>query len=165
MDVSLEKYIERLTGILKKKAGLLQEILDLTRAQALVINEDGIDELQRLVDQKQLKIDAIDSLDDEFSVYFNRLKSSQKIAGLDELSASRLDGAVGEAKEFKSLTGEILELITAIREVEKVNSEKSKTLLNQLGDRIKKINQGKKANSAYAPGYLKAPSYFIDKKK
>ncbi len=161
MDVSLEKYIERLTGIQRKKTGLLQEILHLTRAQTSVITEDGIDELNRLVDQKQLKIDDMTGLDEEFGVYFNRLKSSQKVSSLDELELSGVEGA----KALKELTGEILKIIGEISEIEQINSLKSKTLLDKLGGEIRKINQGKKVNTAYTPVQMKAPSYFIDKKK
>lgn len=161
MEMSPEKYIQRLNEILQKKTLLLQDILVLTEAQAKVINEDGIDDLNKLIDKKQTKIDAINSLDEEFSVYFQRLKSSMNIKSLTELDALGLEGA----GQLKSLTGGILALINAIGEKEKQNNENSKKLLDQLGSDIKKLNQNKKVNSAYAHKSVDIPSYFIDKKK
>lgn len=161
MDTSPEKYIDRLIDILKKKQVLLGDILSLSQAQSSTINEDSIEKLQKLIDKKQTVIDDINALDDEFKVYFNRLKTSQKISSLDELDASGVNGA----KELKALTGDIMKLITSIAEIEKSNSEKSQALLNQLGGEIKKINQGKRINNAYTPVQPKPPSYFIDKKK
>lgn len=161
MDTSLEKYIGRLAGILQKKKALLQDILKLTEAQTDVINEEGIHELQKLIDQKQLKIDDIGKLDEEFEVYFSRLKTSHKVDSLDELDMSGISGA----KELKALTSEVLHIITCISGIEKQNSDKSNALLGFLGGELKKINQSKKVNKAYTPVQIKTPSYFIDKKK
>lgn len=161
MEASHEKYMDRLTEILHKKQGFLQEILDLTGSQTTAIDEEDLDKLQKLIEDKQTKIDAIDKLDEEFNVYFQRLKSTLKINSLAELNAVGSPKAV----QLKEATAGILKLIVAIDDIEKVNSEKSKKLLDATGDEIKKLNQGKKVNSAYTPAPLKLPSYFIDKKK
>jgi len=161
MDMTPEKYIARLTEILQKKLLILQDILMLTEAQTGTINEDGIEDLRKLIDEKQVKIDSVNKLDEEFAVYFQRLKSSLKITRLDELDASGIKGA-GRLKEA---TAEILCMIGRISEVEKQNNIKSKELLDRLGGEVKKINLGKRANSAYAHGPINIPSYFIDKKK
>jgi hypothetical protein len=161
MDTSPEKYMDRLIEISNKKQELLQNILALTKAQAGTINEDGIESLQKLIDEKQLVIDAINKLDEEFGVYFQRLKTTLKVTSLDQLNVSGIKGT----KELKEVTEKIVKLITEISEIEKQNSEKGKKLLNQLGGEIRKINQGKKTNSAYSPPPMSIPSYFIDKKK
>lgn len=161
MSISTEKYMERLVEILLNKQGLLQEILILTETQAQSIHEDGIDNLHKLIDEKQLKIEAIDKLDDEFNVYFQRLKTTLNISSLSQLDASIIPGA----KQLKEVTGEILKLITSIGDIEKQNNKKGDELLSHLGGEIKKINQGKKVNTGYTPGKPNIASYFIDKKK
>jgi hypothetical protein len=88
------------------------------------------------------------------------------ISHLNQLEEAKLENSASEgAKQLKAMTAEVLDLIRSISEIEKVNSQKSDKLLEQLGNEIKKINQGKKANNAYKPGPVKAPSYFLDKKK
>ncbi len=161
MDTSSEKYISRLIEILKKKHVLLRAILSLTQAQSSEINEDSIEKLQKLIDDKQHVIDDINKLDEEFEVYFARLKISLKINSLEELDASGIEGA----RHLKEVTAGILKLITEISEIEKANNDKSKELLGKLGGEIKKINQGMKVNSAYSSTPVNTASYFIDKKK
>lgn len=161
MNMTPDKYVDRLIEILQKKKVFLQGMLVLTEAQSGTISEDGLDRLQKLIEEKQLKIDAIDKLDGEFNVFFQRLKTSIKIKSLEELDIT----GIPAAKQLKSITGEVMEIISQIGELERQNSEKSKKLLNFLGSEIKKINQGKKVNNAYAPPPTGIPSYFIDKKK
>jgi hypothetical protein len=161
MSMTADKYIERLNDILQKKKVFLQDILTLTEAQSTTITEDGTEHLQQLIDKKQAVIDVINKLDDEFNVYFQRLKSSLNIKSLDELDAF----SITEAGQLKKTTGEILGVITAISEIEKQNDIKCKKLLDQLGGEIRKFNQGKKVNTAYVPRPINIPSYFIDKKK
>lgn len=161
MDASHEKYIDRLTEILHKKQVLLQDILGFTKSQTAAIDEESLEKLQKLIEDKQVRIETIDKLDEEFNVYFQRLKSTLKINSLAELDV------VGSPKaiELKAATSGILKLITDIADIEKVNNEKSQKLLKNFGNEIKNLNQNKKVNSAYTPAPFKLPSYFIDKKK
>lgn len=166
MDTMPEKYIERLNEFLLKKKALLLDILTLTQAQTEAIAEDSLDSLNNLINSKQLKIDEINKLDEEFGTCCSRLKSILGISNLDQLDATKIEYGVSEgAKQLKGLTAGILDVIRNISEVEKGNSQKSNKLLEQFGNEIKKINQGRKANNAYKPGSVSAPSYFLDKKK
>jgi len=160
------KYIESINELLLKKKALLLEILAFTQSQCETITEAGMDNLNHLIDGKQLKIDEINKLDDEFGAYCQKLKSALGIAHLDQLDTEVLEaGAAKGAKLLKAQTAEILDVVRSISEIEKENARKSKKLLEQFGNEIKRINQGKKANNAYKTGYSNAPSYFLDKKK
>lgn len=164
MNISPVEYIERLNELLEKKKALLADILGITRAQADTVTEDGMAGLSDLIKNKQLKIDEINKLDEEFGIYYQRLKSALGISRLDQIDAEKLDGAA-QARRLKELTAEILDVIRDIAVIERENSRKSKKLLEKFGNEIKKINQGKKANNAYKPGAFGVPSYFVDKKK
>lgn len=161
MNASPDKYIDRLVEILQKKQTLLQDLLALTEKQADSIHEEGIENLEGIIDRKQERIDAINKLDEEFHVYFQRMKSTLGIRSLEELDASRVPGA----RQLKVITEQIMALITRIGALEKQNSARAKELLDQLGGEIKKLNQGKRVNNVYTPGPMANPSYFIDKKK
>lgn len=166
MNTTPEKYIERLNELLQKKKALLLDILTLTQAQSEAITDEDLDSLNNLINSKQLKMDAINKFDEEFGTYYQRLKSTLGISHLDQLDTAKLESSASEsAKQLKGLTAEILKVIRDIGEIEKANDQKSKKLLEQFGSEIKKINQGKKANSAYNPGPVSSPSYFLDKKK
>lgn len=157
----LDNYPDKMIEILGKKKLLLADMLTLTEAQASEIKTDRLDKLQRLVEEKQGKIDEIDKLDEEFELYMERLKKAAGIKRLEDLDAS----ALPQAGKLKEITGEIFALVSRISEAEKVNGEKSRELLEQLGARIKKINQGKKISSAYNSAPTDASSFFVDKKR
>lgn len=161
MDISPEKYVQRLNEILGKKLIFLKDILSLTRDQETSIGEENIDGLEKLIDAKQEKIDAIDKLDEEFSVYFQRLKTVLKVDSLSELNASGIAGA----KELKLTVSEVVEVISAIEVLEKKNNVSAKKLLDSIGGEVRKLNQGIKFNRAYIPAPMQTTSYFIDKKK
>lgn len=161
-----EKYIELLNGLLSKKKAILADILALTRAQADAITEDGMGQLDGLIKDKQLKIDEINRLDDEFEANCDKLKATFGISRLDQLDTVNLEAsAVKGAKLLKNQTAEVLNAIRNISEIEKDNNIKSKKLLDHFGSEIKKINLGKKANNVYKSGPFNVPSYFVDKKK
>ena len=164
MNISPVEYIERLNELLEKKKALLADILGITRAQTEAVTEDGMDGLSDLIKNKQLKIDEINKLDEEFGIYYQRLKSTLEISRMDQIDAEKLDGAA-QARRLKALTAEILDVIRDIAVIERENSRKSKKLLEKFGNEIKKINQGKRANNAYKPGAFGVPSYFVEKKK
>lgn len=156
-----EEYLQRLSEVSSKKLELLKDILELTRAQARAINEDGLETLSRLIQEKQVGIDAINRLDEEFEVYFKRLKGSLGVKSLDELNASGLAGA----GELKDTITQIFGVMQKISDIENQNNENARNLLRKFGDEIKRINQGKKISNAYMSGPSETPSYFIDKKK
>ncbi|NLB79985.1 MAG: flagellar protein FlgN [Clostridiaceae bacterium] len=161
MDTSAERYFDRMVEILDKKRQLLEDMLALTQAQTQVITAETLDKLKELIDEKQEKIEAIDMLDEEFSVYFERLKTTANVKKLGDIDAKLFPGA----KRLKERTGEILKLVDSISEIEKSNNHKSKKLHEELGSEIKKINQGKRINNAYNPSPSNPTAYFLDKKK
>lgn len=161
MDSSYDMHIDRMLEISRKKYILLQDMLALTKNQAGAINEDGLEDLQKLIDEKQKCIEKIDRLDEEFNVYFRRFKSVMGVSRLSELDASGVKGA----RELQDVTGEILNLIREIGELEKLNNIKAENLFNHFGNEIKKINLGKKMNSVYVPKQQNPPAIYFDKKK
>ncbi|MDQ2085088.1 flagellar export chaperone FlgN [Herbivorax sp. ANBcel31] len=162
MDNQLKKYLRRLTEISKEKQRKVKDILYLTKAQAELIEKEGVEGLEKLLDDKQKKIEEINKNDEDFRACYKKIKQEFKIESLDNLETSN----VKEAEELQKLTGEIKGILQEIGEVEKQNSEKIKDILGGLGGKIKKINQGRKANNVYSQGSDKrASSYFIDQKK
>lgn len=157
-----DKYVERLRELSGKKHVLLKDMLELTRAQSLTINEDGIENLQKLINDKQAIISKINMIDEEFEVYFTRLKQQLKVKNLDEVKEPGIAGI----KELKQTIGQIMSTMQEIGRIEKENNDKVKKLMDAFTEEIKKLNLGKKINTAYNPGTLmKPPSYFVDQKK
>src|SRR5690349_20906575 len=121
MDNSPDRYIERLTEISNKKYRLLQDMLALTREQSQNLNEDGVEALQKCVSEKQLKIDEINKVDEEFEVYYLRFKQKFDIKGLDELKKSGIGGSlnVENIRNLQELIQNITDIVREIYEIEK----------------------------------------------
>jgi|GEM_PF-726330 len=154
-------YFNTMAEMLRAKKQLLTEMLTLTKAQTSVIKEGSLDELQKLVDEKQKLIDRIDGIDAKFSDCLQKLKDSVGVNKLDEIDVSRYP----EAKQLKEATSEVLDVVREISSIEEINSKKSKELLKQLGSKIQNINRGKKISNAYKkPNTADHPSFFMDRK-
>lgn len=162
MNASPELCIERIIEASNKKYNCLQDLVLLTMAQTEAISEDGMDGLKNLINEKQIKIDEINKIDENFGVYFDLLKRKLGISRLDEIKTSELKGA----KELQLIIGQVMDILKEINELEKRNNEKAKSLLDDLGAKIRQIQEGKKLNNVYNPGSgMRPPAYYVDKKK
>jgi uncharacterized phage infection (PIP) family protein YhgE len=162
MDASPKLCIQRVLEASNKKYSYLKELILLTRAQTEAISEEGMEGLEKLIDEKQVRIDEINKLDRDFRVYVDLLKQKLGVNKLDEINNPGLIGL----KELKQITGQIVELINEISALEKENNEKAKNLLDDLGAKIRQIREGKKLNNVYNAGTgVIPPAYFVDKKK
>lgn len=160
MNMTPEKYVERMLQISTKKYGVLREIKEITGQQEEVITEETTERLNEFLDEKQKRIEEIDKLDEEFKIYYERLKFEMKVKSLEELQAGSIKGV----KELQLCISGILHLVNEISQLEKKNSEKANRLLEDLSQEIKKLNQGKKVNSLYSSASPQPSAYFIDKK-
>jgi hypothetical protein len=157
-----EQYIQKLIELSEKKLDALREILNLTKEQSIVITEDSAEEIERLIDSKQLQIDSIDELDKSFEVYYSRLKSVLGVQSIEEIAVIQLQGAA----ELKQIVTTIFNTTRQIQSLEVENKNKVQAIVNKLGNDIKRIRQSKVANNGYNVGSkMPQPSYFFDKKK
>lgn len=162
MNITSEEYIKRLIELSDKKRILLQDMHILTQEQAEAIAAQDVKRLEELVENKQLKIDGINKLDEEFEVYQKRLKQTLGVSSLDEVQNMKIEGI----SCLKEIIGSIFAIMKEISELEQDNNLKAKEVLNALGEELKKINAGKKVNAAYNySSNIGEPSYFIDRKK
>jgi len=157
-----EQYVQKLIDISEKKLDGLRDILNLTKEQSTVINEDSAEEIERLIGLKQHKIDLIDELDKSFEVYYSRLKSILGVQSIEEIRAIQLQGAA----ELKQIVTTIFNITKQIQSLEIENKNYVQAIVAKLGNDIKRIRQSKVANNGYnVVAKLPKPSYFFDKKK
>ncbi len=157
-----EQYIEKLIVISEKKLNSVREILNLTKEQSTVINEDSADEIQRLIGLKQIQIDLVDDLDKSFEVYYSRLKSVLGVESIEEIRVRQIQGAA----ELKQIVTTIFNTTKEIQKLEIENKNKVQAIVDKLASDIRRVRQSKVANNGYnVGGKLPQPSYFFDKKK
>ncbi|QNU68684.1 flagellar export chaperone FlgN [Ruminiclostridium herbifermentans] len=157
-----EQYIQKLIDVSSKKLNIIKEILDLTRMQSAIINEDSAEKLNKLIDLKQQQIDLIGELDEAFEVYFGRLKSVLGVQSIDEIDMVQFNGAA----ELKQIITDITNATRQIQALEIENKNKVQAVLDNLASEIRKVKRHKMVNNGYnVAAKLDKPSYFIDKKK
>ena len=158
---SPEAYIERLLEITNGKYAYLQEMLKLTTEQANVVDGEHMERLEEILDSKQKIIEKVDKLDDEFEVYFHRLKTENGIKSLEELNVSDVKGL----KELKASVSNVMGILKEMSELDKSNNSKAKEVMENIRNELKNISAAKKVNNAYGSTPVQTESYFIDKKK
>lgn len=162
MDYTPDKYVQRLLECLNKKYKILDEIFILTKKQEENISVDGIESLEKHVQEKQTKIDEINKIDEEFNVYFSRFKKQYNIEKITDVKDLDIDGV----KELQTVTEKIVFKIRELSELEQQNMRNAKEVLNKIGSEMKKLGHIKKANTAYVDiSRVHEGSHFIDKKK
>jgi len=154
-------YVVRLGEISSKKLVLLNEILLFSRSQNEVIKGQRYEEMDLLLQEKQKRIDAVDKLDEQFSVYASRLKSLLGIASLEDLPRFGLEGT----KTLKENVSRILTLLEQIQVLDQENSSKVQAELSDLKGKIKQNNSLKKINNAYGAPQNSQAAYYFDQKK
>ena len=157
----VKETIDIMIGILSEKYEILKDILDLTISQTNAINNEEFGTLEKLVHEKQVKINLIEPLDERFSTTFTGLKDKLGIKSIEQLGSSNIKGA----KDLREFTMKVLGIIAEIGVIEKQNNEMMSKIIDESKKQIKSIIHGKKAISAYSRNPESPPSYYIDKKK
>lgn len=162
MSLTNEEYVMRLNESLEKKLVFLNEILSYTNEQSDAIAADDYDKINNIIDKKQESIDQANKLDDEFEIYFKRLKTNLNVKSLDDIKIIGISGA----EKLKEMVEAVCTILSKIKEEEKENMEKTKVAFEKLKNIMNQMKVGKKANSAYLEKKsLEVESYFIDSKK
>ena len=154
-------YLSRLNEILVKKQAMLHEISGFTRLQKEALQSENYNELEVLIAKKQARIEAVDKLDEQFSVYSERLKSTLGIASFDELPQHSIPGT----KELKDNVAGVFDLLNEIKSLENENTGKMNADMSKLKDKIKQSNSVKKINRAYNSPQTGIMNHYFDKKK
>ncbi len=137
MDV--RKHLDCMIGASRTKKQYLREMLELTREQGNIIEQKDVEGLSRLIDEKQTRIDEINSLDDVFEESLMRVKQELKVNDLKELLA-RESNYQSHMVLLKKEVSEIMILIEDLKKLEKENSEK---LTHQKGEVTKKLKEAR----------------------
>lgn len=152
------KYLLRLSG---SKLVLLNNLLESTREQTTILDEEREEELLVSLEKRQEIINKIDILDKEFLKEYNQLK--------DDLGVGSLMDFKGEmGPELKGLQDKISQIIRVSRQVQDLdrsNIEKLKISMEKVQGDIRTIRNSKKVTAGYKGYEQETHSFFLDKKR
>ncbi len=157
-----QNYLVRLIEVSNKKYKLLVDMLQLYLQQEESLTESELDTQEAIIAKRQILMDEVDKLDEQFHVYTERLKTTLGIRSLEELSQFNLPGRA----ELKEIVGRITVMLDDLSDRHQKTEIRMKDIMNVTGNQIKQVTQSKIMNRAYQPGSsMPSPSVYFDKKK
>ncbi len=159
---NINTYISVLHGSLRKKLELIKEILELTKEQNRVLSKEevDVDSFDRLVSQKELKINEVLGIDNGFQSLFN------KISGPVKENPQQYRQQILEMQNFiRTITSFGVE----IENLEHKNKEKFKNFVASKRNSIKDFKVSNKTAVSYYKNmsnqHREWQSYFVDSRK
>lgn len=156
-----QQLLNQMIALSRKKLEMLQDLQRLSEKQNKAFQEKALDDIENLLNRKDEIIEYIQKLDNAFLSVSENIKEQLGIQSLEELSETGLDGRV----ELKELIREITSTVEEVIQLEKDSYSSASDMKEELGDKIKGVNTGKKITTAYTIKPTSSPSYFFDKKK
>jgi len=157
--IQIKEKVEELKSNLNNKLIKLNKIFDITKKQTDVINNYNVDELNKLIDQKQVLINEINELDKVFEDKFAKIK---KLLGVDSLEQSTDN--LQEFKVIQVFITEIKDVVKRIMELEMHNSFIAEQYQKQIKESMQNSKKDIRALNGYNSNNVQS-SVFIDKKK
>jgi len=153
--------IDDLNHTIEQKLELFSEIYNITVLQQKDIEDNQADNIEALVQQKQLIIDKIDKLDESFLEGYKQLKLELQLDSLEKADINKYP----ELKSIRSSVDKIMGLAQKIMELENSNREKLDAIFQAIKCELRKVNTGKRSIRAYEAVPVYNDGIYIDKKK
>ena len=153
--------LDQMVALSGKKLEMLSELKKLSVKQRQAFEDNNISAVEPILNKKDEIISYIRRLDDAFLKASGEIKEILGIDKLDDLSNFELAGR----DELKRLIADITEMIESIIEIERDSHKHISGIKDEISNRIKSVNAGKKAAIAYNIKPYESPSYFFDRKK
>lgn len=159
---NINTYISVLHGSLCKKLELIKKLLELTKEQNKILNEKtiDIDSFERIVSEKEVKINEVLGIDRGFQTVFN------KVSGIIKESPQQYRQQILEMQNFIRT---ITDIGVEIENLEQKNKEKFNKYLASKRSDIKDFKVSNKTAVSYYKNmsnqHREWQSYFVDSKK
>ncbi|MGE5328836.1 MAG: flagellar export chaperone FlgN [Deltaproteobacteria bacterium] len=160
--MEITDFINELLKITREKKIYLMKMLDYTKKQTDVINNEDLAILDELINEKQKIIDTINVLDTDFEIAFGKIKDQMQVKNLSDVMKSKNE----KLDELKKEIQDVVEYIKEIRNQEKLNFNKLSEKKEEIAKKMKGITEGKVASKKYSGEPMVPPNpAFFDKKK
>ncbi|MBU5310795.1 flagellar protein FlgN [Tissierella carlieri] len=151
--------VKKMIELSLKKKDILIEILRLTTTQAETIENDNMDDLSKILIQKEKLIEDIDTLDRDFISLYNDIKSEEGIDNLEKINIEKY----ANIKSLKEIVTEINTILNDISMIDRNNTIKMKSNVDKVKSDLKQVKEVKRAYKGY--NYEAVESILIDEKQ
>ncbi|MCQ4925573.1 flagellar protein FlgN [Tissierella carlieri] len=151
--------VKKMIELSLKKKDILIQILRLTTTQAGTIENDNIDNLSKILIQKEKLMEEIDILDRDFLSLYNDIKSEEGIDNLEKINIEKY----ANIKSLKEIVTEINTILNDISMIDRNNTIKMKSNVDRIKSDLKQVKEVKRAYKGY--NYEAVESILIDEKQ
>jgi hypothetical protein len=151
--------VKKMIELSLKKKDILIQILKLTTTQADTIENDNIDNLSKILIQKEKLMEEIDILDRDFISLYNDIKSEEGIDNLEKINIEKY----ANIKSLKEIVTEINTILNDISMIDRNNTIKMKSNVDRIKSDLKQVKEVKRAYKGY--NYEAVESILIDEKQ
>ncbi|MDU5079723.1 hypothetical protein CIW83_17380 [Tissierella sp. P1] len=151
--------VKKMIELSLKKKDILIQILKLTTTQASTIENDNIDNLSKILIQKEKLMEEIDILDRDFLSLYNDIKSEEGIDNLEKINIEKY----ANIKSLKGIVTEINAILNDISMIDRNNTIKMKSNVDKVKSDLKQVKEVKRAYKGY--NYEAVESILIDEKQ
>lgn len=153
-------YIQLMTDVLEKKAGVLNQLMLLTEQQEILIASDNFDEDEflQIVSTKDEMLQNLNKLDDGFEQLYDRVR---------EEIVTEKDKYTTEIKYMQKLIATITDINVKLQASEKRNKSKLELYFSNRRNQIKSSRVNNQSVTNYYKTMTKqhdVQSFFYDKK-
>ncbi|MFT9494675.1 flagellar export chaperone FlgN [Anaerosolibacter sp.] len=161
--MNIEARIHQLTEILHKKIVVLEEILKTTTTQGNLIKSGLIDQLAKVIEEKQQYMNEINKLDSTFLEHYQMVKAHFNVQSIEMLDVRQYPALVS----LKQHATKVISILKQIEELDRLNNEKFNAHFEALKQDMNKLRtekQNKKILSSYGKKYTHPQGVFVDNK-
>ncbi|MGJ0847476.1 flagellar export chaperone FlgN [Tissierella praeacuta] len=151
--------VKKMIDMSLEKKEILVEILRLTKAQGENIENDDMDNLGKLLAEKEKLMEKVDILDKDFLYLYNIIKSEENIESLEKINIEKY----ANIKSLKEIVIEINTILNQISSIDRNNTIKMKSNVDKIKSDLKQVKEAKRAYKGY--NYEAVGSMLIDEKK
>lgn len=151
--------IEKMIELSKMKKKYLTEVLQLTKDQRNFIENDDMDGLSKVMENKDILMKKVDLLDMDFLSTYNQIKEMENVDSLEKINPIKYKN-LGELQE---VIGNINIILSNISLIDKENTRIMKGNLEEIKSGLKQVKEVKKAYKGY--NYEPTASILLDEKK
>ena len=155
----ISEKIEKMIELSNIKKDYLGRVLELTKDQRNFIQNEDMDKLNKVMEEKEILMNKVDLLDIEFLSTYNQIKEIENIDSLEKINPVKYKN-LGNLQEVIKDINNILEDISLI---DKENTRIMKENLEEIKSGLKQVKEVKKAYKGY--NYEPTGSILLDEKK
>lgn len=151
--------IDKMIELSEGKKRYLTEILRLTKKQKGFIENEDMDELNKIMSEKEKLMESIDLLDVDFLSLYKEIGQEENIDTIDKINSIKYNNL----GELQGIIGNINIILSNISVIDNQNTEIMKNNLENIKSGLRHVKEVKKAYKGY--NYEMAGSILIDEKK